>query len=59
VNDIRQKLGENPVPKGDGGDVYHMNGTFVPLSTTPPEPAQASGQEPPNDEPADTPTQVM
>jgi len=30
VNDIRQKLGENPIPSAEGGDLYHMNGTMVP-----------------------------
>jgi HK97 family phage portal protein len=40
VNDVRRKLHENPVSKNEGGDLYHMNGTMIPL-TGAPEPAAA------------------
>jgi len=36
-NDIRQKLGENPIPATEGGNRYHMNSTLVPLDTEPAE----------------------
>jgi len=40
VNDIKRKLHENPIPKAEGGDLYHMNGNMIPLAGAPePEPA--------------------
>lgn len=41
VNDIRQKLGENPVPSDQGGDDYHMNGNFIRLAQPAEEPPAA------------------
>lgn len=32
VNDIRQKLGENPIAEAEGGNAYHMNGSMTPLA---------------------------
>ena len=32
VNDIRAKLGENPVPAAQGGNDYHMNGNMTRLA---------------------------
>lgn len=32
VNDIRRKLGENPIPAAAGGELYHMNGNMIPLT---------------------------
>lgn len=57
VNDIRQKLGENPVPAAQGGDDYHMNGSFQ-LLTGPAEEPEAAPAEPLTPEPAQ-PEQVM
>lgn len=33
-NDVRRKLHENPIPDGQGGDLYHMNGNMIPLTAT-------------------------
>lgn len=56
-NDIRQKLGENPIPEAEGGNLYHMNSTLVPL-TTKPDPAGDPASSA-NNEPADAPARVM
>lgn len=56
VDDIRQKLGENPIGRAVGGDRYHMNGNMVPLTATP-EPASSLSAV--DDDPADMPAQVM
>lgn len=56
VNDIRHKLGENPVPAGAGGDDYHMNGNFTKLSE--PNPKAAAPDAAPADESAGEPAQV-
>ncbi len=32
VNDVRRKLGENPIPAEQGGDIYAANGNLRPLT---------------------------
>lgn len=36
-NDVRRKLGENPIPAAEGGNRYHMNGNMMPLTWVPQE----------------------
>jgi HK97 family phage portal protein len=55
VNDIRQKLGENPIPAADGGNDYHMNGSFTPLS----QPRTMPSNDPAGDATIQAPQQVM
>jgi hypothetical protein len=56
ANDVRRKLNENPIPPAEGGDDYHMNGNFIPLTGAPEVDAQPTNG-PSNDE--DQPSQVM
>jgi HK97 family phage portal protein len=50
VNDIRTKLGENPVPEAQGGNDYHMNGNMTrlaePVTSTPDTPAPEAEDAP-------------
>lgn len=58
VDDIRQKLGENPIGPSRGGDRYHMNGNMVPL-TGAANPDGGDGPMTGDDVPAPMPEQVM
>lgn len=46
ANDVRQKLGENPIPEADGGNTYHMNGSFQLLTGPADSGGAASGAAP-------------
>lgn len=51
ANDVLRKLHENPIPKDQGGDNYHMNGNMIPLTGAPEKPAAANPFEPAPAEP--------
>ena len=34
ANDVRRKLGENPIPAAEGGDLYLVNGNLKPATAT-------------------------
>lgn len=60
VDDIRQKLGENPIGAAKGGDLYQMNGNMVPLTGTPVAATSEATAAPSTDAaPEDLPAQVM
>jgi HK97 family phage portal protein len=59
VNDVRRKLEENPVPATLGGDLYHMNGSLVPLTGPSPSTPRAEVVAEPSSAADDAPEQVM
>jgi hypothetical protein len=55
ANDVRRKLNENPIPEAEGGNLYHMNGTMIPLTGAPepepePEPTAADDEPAPKEQ---------
>jgi HK97 family phage portal protein len=50
ANDVRRKLNENPIPDSEGGNLYHMNGSMIPLTGAPDDAtARPKGTDPAGD----------
>jgi HK97 family phage portal protein len=43
-NDARRRLGENPIPSGQGGDAYLVNGAMVPINQAGQQRGQGNGE---------------